>query len=72
MPALFRFRLPTLPGRPRRLALLTCCLLLLGLGVRTLSVGAARVPQVATWIAATDTRAAAFKAAEILAAGPER
>jgi len=46
--------------------------LLLGLGVRTLSVGAARVPQVATWIAATDTRAAAFKAAEILAAGPER
>jgi chitinase len=33
MPASFRFRLPSLPGRPRRLALLTCCLLLLGLGV---------------------------------------
>ena len=29
--------------------------LLLGLGVRTLSVGAARVPAVARWIAATDT-----------------
>ena len=46
--------------------------LLLGLGVRTLSVGAARVPQVASWIAATDTRAAALKAAEILAAGQEK
>jgi phosphoenolpyruvate-protein kinase (PTS system EI component) len=46
--------------------------LLLGLGVRTLSVGAARVPQVATWIAATDTRAAALKAAGILAAGQEK
>jgi phosphoenolpyruvate-protein kinase (PTS system EI component) len=45
--------------------------LLLGLGVRTLSVGAARVPQVATWIAATDTRAAALEAAGILAAGQE-
>jgi len=45
--------------------------LLLGLGVRTLSVGAARVPQVASWIAATDTRAAALKAAGILAAGQE-
>jgi phosphoenolpyruvate-protein kinase (PTS system EI component) len=45
--------------------------LLLGLGVRTLSVGAARVPQVASWIAATDTRAAALKAAGILAAGKE-
>jgi chitinase len=33
MPALFRFRLPTLPGRPRRLALLACCLLLLGVAV---------------------------------------
>jgi len=42
---------------------------LLGLGVRTLSVGAARVPQVAGWIAATDTTAAARQAAEILAAG---
>ena len=31
--------------------------LLLGLGVRTLSVGAARVPQVAGWIADTDTEA---------------
>ena len=46
--------------------------LLLGLGVRTLSVGAARVPQVATWIAATDTRAAALKAGGILAAGQEK
>ena len=46
--------------------------LLLGLGVRTLSVGAARLPQVATWIAATDTRAAALKAAGILAAGQEK
>jgi phosphoenolpyruvate-protein kinase (PTS system EI component) len=46
--------------------------LLLGLGVRTLSVGAARVPQVATWIAATDTRAAALEAAGILAAGQEK
>ena len=46
--------------------------LLLGLGVRTLSVGAARVPQVASWIAATDTRAAALTAAEILAAGQEK
>jgi chitinase len=33
MPAPFRFRLLTFKGRPRRLALLTCCLLLLGLGV---------------------------------------
>jgi len=46
--------------------------LLLGLGVRTLSVGAARVPQVASWIAATDTQAAARSAAEILAVGRER
>jgi multiphosphoryl transfer protein len=43
--------------------------LLLGLGVRTLSVGAARVPRVAGWIAAADTAAAARDAAEILAAG---
>jgi len=43
--------------------------LLLGLGVRTLSVGAARVPRVAGWIAATDTAAAARGVAEILAAG---
>src|SRR6202034_3278710 len=41
MPALFRFRLSTLPGRPRRLALLTCCLLLLGLGVAALAPAAA-------------------------------
>jgi phosphoenolpyruvate-protein kinase (PTS system EI component) len=46
--------------------------LLLGLGVRTVSVGAARVPQVAGWIAATDTRAAARSAAEILTVGRER
>jgi phosphoenolpyruvate-protein kinase (PTS system EI component) len=45
--------------------------LLLGLGVRTLSVGAARVPQVAGWIAATDTNAAALAAAQTLAAGQE-
>jgi phosphoenolpyruvate-protein kinase (PTS system EI component) len=43
--------------------------LLLGLGVRTVSVGAARVPRVAGWIAAADTAAAARDAAEILAAG---
>ena len=43
--------------------------LLLGLGVRTLSVGAARVPRVAGWIAAADTAAAARDAADILAAG---
>jgi len=43
--------------------------LLLGLGVRTLSIGAARVPRVAGWIAAADTAAAARDAAEILAAG---
>ena len=40
MPALFRFRLPALPGRPRRLALLTCCLLLLGLGVAAVAPAA--------------------------------
>jgi phosphoenolpyruvate-protein kinase (PTS system EI component) len=44
--------------------------LLLGLGVRTLSVGAARVPQVAGWIAATDTHSAAQNAAEVL--GPRK
>jgi phosphoenolpyruvate-protein kinase (PTS system EI component) len=43
--------------------------LLLGLGVRTVSVGAARVPRVAGWIAAADTAAAARDAAEIFAAG---
>jgi multiphosphoryl transfer protein len=41
--------------------------LLLGLGVRTLSVGAARVPQVAGWIAATDTHTAAQSVAETFA-----
>ena len=40
--------------------------LLLGLGVRTLSVGAARVPQVARWIEDTDTKAAAARAAQVL------
>jgi phosphoenolpyruvate-protein kinase (PTS system EI component) len=42
--------------------------LLLGLGIRTLSVGAARVPQVARQIADTDTMAAAARAVHILAA----
>ncbi len=47
--------------------------LLIGLGVRTLSVGAARVPQVARWIADIDTEAAALTAAQILATpGPGR
>ena len=40
--------------------------LLLGLGVRTLSVGAARVPQVARWIEDTDTKAAADRVAQVL------
>jgi phosphoenolpyruvate-protein kinase (PTS system EI component) len=40
--------------------------LLLGLGVRTLSVGAARVPQVARWIGDTDTKAAADRVAQVL------
>ena len=46
--------------------------LLLGLGVRTVSVGAARVPRVAGWIADLDTTAAAGTAAELLQAGPGR
>ena len=46
--------------------------LLIGLGVRTVSVGAARVPQVADWIAATDAHAAARRAAEILAVAQGR
>ena len=46
--------------------------LLLGLGVRTLSVGAARVPEVASWIAATGARAAARRTAEILAPRREK
>lgn len=44
--------------------------LLLGLGVRTVSVGAARVPQVTAWIADVDAAAAAKTAAELLQAGP--
>jgi len=40
--------------------------LLIGLGVRTLSVGAARVPRVAQWIAQTDAGQAADRAAQIL------
>jgi phosphoenolpyruvate-protein kinase (PTS system EI component) len=40
--------------------------LLIGLGVRTLSVGAARVPQVARQIAQTDSAAAAERAAGVL------
>ena len=40
--------------------------LLLGLGIRTFSVGAARVPQVARWIADTDTGQAAAGAARVL------
>jgi len=41
--------------------------LLIGLGVRTLSVGAARVPQVARQIADTEAAVAAARVAEILA-----
>ena len=37
----FRFHLPTLKDQPRRLALLTCCLLLLGLGVAATAQSAA-------------------------------
>jgi phosphoenolpyruvate-protein kinase (PTS system EI component) len=40
--------------------------LLLGLGIRTLSVGAARVPQVARQIAGTDAAAAAARAARVI------
>jgi multiphosphoryl transfer protein len=46
--------------------------LLLGLGIRTLSVGAASVPQVAGRIAVTDARAAARSAEEILAPRQEK
>jgi phosphoenolpyruvate-protein kinase (PTS system EI component) len=38
--------------------------LLIGVGVRTVSVGAARVPRVAQWIGQTDAAEAAAKAAE--------
>ena len=40
--------------------------LLIGLGVRTLSVGAARVPRVAQWIAQTNSGHATDRAAQIL------
>ena len=43
--------------------------LLIGLGVRTLSVGAARVPHVVRQIARTDTAQAARRAAQLLRAG---
>jgi phosphoenolpyruvate-protein kinase (PTS system EI component) len=40
--------------------------LLIGLGVRTLSVGAARVPRVAQWIGQIDTSQAADRAVQVL------
>jgi multiphosphoryl transfer protein len=40
--------------------------LLIGLGVRTLSVGAARLPQVAAWVASADTAACAALAEQAL------
>jgi phosphoenolpyruvate-protein kinase (PTS system EI component) len=40
--------------------------LLIGVGVRTVSVGAARVPQVARWIADADSTVAAARAAQVL------
>jgi phosphoenolpyruvate-protein kinase (PTS system EI component) len=46
--------------------------LLLGLGLRTFSVGAARLPQVAAWIAGIDTAQAADQAAAVLSARPVR
>jgi phosphoenolpyruvate-protein kinase (PTS system EI component) len=39
--------------------------LLIGLGVRTVSVGAARVPQVAQWIGQTDASQVADRVARI-------
>jgi phosphoenolpyruvate-protein kinase (PTS system EI component) len=42
--------------------------LLIGLGVRTFSVGAARLPRVAAWIAAADSTACADQAASALRA----
>jgi len=42
--------------------------LLIGIGVRKFSVGAARLPQVAEWIAAADSSACAARAAEALQA----
>ena len=44
--------------------------LLLGLGIRTFSVGAARVPAVAAWVAAADSARCADQAAAVLAAAP--
>jgi phosphoenolpyruvate-protein kinase (PTS system EI component) len=44
--------------------------LLLGLGIRTFSVGAARVPQVAAWVAGADSARCADQAAAGLAAAP--
>jgi phosphoenolpyruvate-protein kinase (PTS system EI component) len=46
--------------------------LLLGLGIRTFSVGAARLPQVAAWVAAADTARATEQAAAVLNAAPVR
>jgi phosphoenolpyruvate-protein kinase (PTS system EI component) len=46
--------------------------LLLGLGLRTFSVGAARLPQVAAWVAGTDAARAADQAAAVLSARPAR
>jgi len=46
--------------------------LLLGVGIRTFSVGAARLPQVATQVAATDTARAAEQAAAALSEAPAR
>jgi phosphoenolpyruvate-protein kinase (PTS system EI component) len=43
--------------------------LLIGLGIRRFSVGAARLPQVAEWIAAADSAACAAQASHALAAG---
>ena len=45
--------------------------LLIGLGVRTVSVGAARVPQVAQWIGQIDATRAADRAGRILSAAAE-
>ena len=42
--------------------------LLIGLGVRTFSVGAARLPRVAEWVAAADTASCADLAAEAMSA----
>ncbi|HEY6501045.1 MAG TPA: putative PEP-binding protein [Streptosporangiaceae bacterium] len=44
--------------------------LLLGLGIRTFSVGAARVPQVAAWVAGADSARCADETAAVLAAAP--